>query len=62
MCWPKGKRTPCYFKSPEESHRRFKQIWSKSYKTFPDIAAARKYTGNDNAETWLKNVKYYYNL
>lgn len=61
MCWPQGKRTPCYFKSQAESHKRFKEIWAKSYKRFPDYNLAKKYTGNDHTETWLRNVTIAYN-
>lgn len=61
MCWPNGKRTPCWFASPEESHAAFKRIWAKSYKRFPDLALARKWTGNDHPERWLANVTKVYN-
>ncbi len=48
------------FNSPSESHAYFKQLWAKSYKRFPDLYLAKIYSGNDRAETWLKNVTYYY--
>lgn len=62
MQWDKkGNRSPRYFKAKEESFEAFKKIWEKSYKKFPDKSLAVKWTGNDNATTWLKNVTTYYN-
>ena len=61
MQWDKkGLRSPKWYNTKEESFADFKRIWSKSYKRFPDLALARKWTGNDNPATWLKNVKHYY--
>lgn len=45
----------------EDSFADFKQLWAKYYKRFPDLALARKYSGDDRAEAWLKNVTYFYN-
>jgi len=62
MQWDKkGNRSPRYFKTQEEGFEAFKLIWAKSYKRFPDISLAKKWTGDDNASTWLKNVTLYYN-
>jgi len=61
MCWPKGKRTPCSFKSFEASHARFKEIWTKSYKAYPNTKLASKWTGNDHPNRWLVAVNQYYN-
>ena len=61
MSWPGGIRTLIKFNSTEESHRAFMDLWSRKYEEFPDIALARKYTGNDNAERWLAIVTNYYN-
>lgn len=49
-------RFPRYFKSFDASHAEFKRIWAKSYKAFPDIALANKYTGKDRTANWLRNV------
>ncbi|MFA5828906.1 MAG: hypothetical protein WC843_00200 [Candidatus Gracilibacteria bacterium] len=48
------------FNNQAESHAYFKQLWAKSYKTFPNLRLAQIYSGNDRAQTWLKNVTYYY--
>lgn len=62
MQWDKkGNRSPRYFKTQEEGFEAFKLIWKKSYKKFPDINLAIKWTGNDSPKTWLKNVTTYYN-
>jgi hypothetical protein len=63
MWWPKGKgsRTPKTYKTHEESYADFKRIWVKSYGKFPDKALAIRWSGNDNADSWLKNVTFKYN-
>lgn len=61
MSWPSGKRTPKWYNTQQESFEDFKRIWAKSYKRFPDIVLARKWTGNDKPQQWLKNVTYHYN-
>lgn len=62
MHWPNGpgSRTPKTYASHEESYADFKRIWSKFYGRFPDRALAVKWTGDDNADTWLSNVKFRY--
>lgn len=60
MEWSTGKRKLKVYSSKEESYSDFKKIWLKSYKTFPNRAMAVKWTGNDDADTWLKNVKAHY--
>lgn len=54
-------REPKYYASHAESYADFKRIWRKSYGRFPDRALAVKWTGNDNADTWLANVQRTYN-
>lgn len=62
MAWDKdGNRFPRYFKSHADSQAACVAIWKKSYKDFPDIALARKWTGGDNAKQWLATVKQKYN-
>lgn len=65
MQWDKqGRRSPKYYKTKEESFVDFKRIWSNPkgwYKgRFPDEFLASKWTGNDNPQSWLKNVKSVY--
>ncbi len=67
MCWPNGKRTPCYYASHSASHAAFKKLWAKPtmpYRgRFPDIDLAVTYTGADNSATWLCNVyRSYYGI
>lgn len=62
MAWDKNhNRYPRYFTTTQESFDEFKRIWTKSYKRYPDINLAIKWTGNDNAHVWLSNVNTYYN-
>ncbi len=49
------------FNTIEESHAYFKQLWARSYKSYPNLRLAKIYSGNDNPTNWLKNVNYYYN-
>jgi len=56
-----GKRYIKYHNSKEESYADFIDIWSRLYKVYPTIAEAKRWTGDDNAKTWLKNVNFYYN-
>lgn len=57
-------RTAKTYKTTDESFADFKRIWSNPkglYRgRFPDEALAKTWTGNDNAKTWLANVKKYY--
>lgn len=61
MTWKSGKRSPAYFSNFEASHAAFKKIWMKSYKVYPTLKQARKWTGNDHPERWLHAVNQYYN-
>lgn len=53
----------CYFQSQQESNETFKCVWSKVYGgRMPTKADAVRYSGNDGASNWLKNVtNFYYN-
>lgn len=55
------KRTAKYYKRPEESYRDCERIWNTYYKRLPDLELAIRWTGNDNAETWLSNFWITYN-
>jgi hypothetical protein len=48
------------YQTPEDSYQHCEQIWSKNYGRFPDLALARKWSGNDKPQTWLQNVSSYY--
>lgn len=61
MTWINGKRTPRTFATKEDSYEYFKNLWAKSYKSFPNLRLAQIYSGNDQAHTWLRNVIAYYN-
>lgn len=56
-----GRNRMCIYESKDESYQSFKKIWKKWYKKYPTPELAKKYS-NDRAETWLKNVNYYYEL
>jgi hypothetical protein len=56
-----GSRELRYYPSRAASAAAFKRIWQKGYgDRFPTIQDARRYTGNENASTWLANVSHYY--
>jgi hypothetical protein len=62
-CTKIGINRMCIYETPEQSYEAFKIIWSKWYKTMPNMQLASKRTGKDNANTRLKNVNYhYYNM
>ncbi len=57
MAWTsEGKRYLKSYPTNEGSFDDFKRIWSKHYDTYPTMSLAIKWTGNDNAQTWLSNV------
>ena len=55
-----GRNNMCIYEHPEESYAAFKKVWGKWYRTMPTIELARRYSGNDKAESWLANVTYFY--
>lgn len=60
MTWKNGVRSPKYFKTHQDSINECAYIWKKSYKHFPDLALARKWTGGDNSAQWLATVRQKY--
>ena len=51
----------CIYDTKEESYEAFKKIWKEGYgNKFPTLRAVQVYSGNDRAETWLYNVKFFY--
>ena len=48
------------YDSPDDSYTDFKRIWLKSYKTFPTLQQAARWTGNDRVVTWRNRVKLLY--
>lgn len=62
MTWKNGKRELKQYPSIEANKQAFKSLWKRLYgNRFPTMADAIRYSGNDNAEAWLKNVVYYLN-
>ena len=55
------KMAMCKFNSPEESYEAFKIIWQKWYTWMPNYAKAKRWSWDDRASIWLKNVHYFYN-
>lgn len=51
----------CRFKTKEESYRAFKIIWQKWYWWLPNYEKAKRWSWDDRANIWRKNVLYYYN-
>ena len=61
MQWDKyWNRSYKSYNTPEESYEDFKRIWTKGYRGYPNMVAAKSWTGNDRPESWLRNVTYYY--
>jgi hypothetical protein len=60
-CKTKGRSKMCNFATKEESFTAFKVIWKKWYGGMPTLHTAGHWTGNDNAVTWMSNVKSAYN-
>ena len=56
-----GKSKMCIYEKPEDSYKAFKIIWSKWYKTHPNLISAQRWTGHDNAVRWLSHVNLHYN-
>ena len=56
-----GKSKMCIYEKPEDSYEAFKKIWSKWYKTHPNLNSAQRWTGHDNAVRWLSHVNLHYN-
>jgi hypothetical protein len=51
----------CIYNTPEESLEAFKKVWLEGYGgKLPNLRIAQVYSGNDRAETWLKNVLNFY--
>ena len=60
MTWKRGFREFKKYKNKEESYKDFKKIWTTYYKWMPNFKKAKKYSWNDRANIWLKNVLYFY--
>lgn len=61
-CKKIGRLKMCIYDTPEESYEAFKKIWTEWYGgKFPTYGAAKVYSGNDRASTWLANVTKFYN-
>lgn len=61
MQWKNGKRSFKRYETCEQSYEDFKRIWTAYYGRFPDLALAKKYSGNDRPNQWLSNVTAFYN-
>ena len=56
-----GRNRMCIYNTPEESLEAFKKVWLEGYGgKLPNLRIAQVYSGNDRAETWLKNVLNFY--
>lgn len=54
-----GKFLP--FKSKADSYSKCEALWMKAYSGgLPTLADAKKWSGNDRAQTWQKNVTHFY--
>ena len=57
---PNGKRQGRNYATKEDSFEDFKRIRLKSYKIYPNLELAKKWTGNDNDQIRLNTVNYCY--
>lgn len=55
-----SKMAMCKFDTPEESYEAFKIIWSKWYWELPTREMAVRWSWNDRADYWWRNVLYIY--
>lgn len=60
-CKNVGQNRMCIYDHPEESYTAFRKIWQTWYKGFPTTEMASRWTGSDRPDSWLRNVRYYYN-
>ena len=60
MTWHRGFREFKYYNSCDEGYNDMARIWSTYYKAFPNLALAKKYSGNDRPDAWLSNVTHFY--
>ena len=52
----------CIYDTQEESYQAFMKIWQTWYWEMPTLKSAQRYSWNDRAEIWLRNVtNFYYN-
>lgn len=61
MTWATGERQFKRYANCEEGYEDMKRIWSTHYGGLPDLKMAKKWSGNDRAEAWLRNFYHYYN-
>ena len=58
--WQEGTRKLQAFATVELGKERCQTLWDRNYGRFPDLALAKRYTGDDNAEHWLRIVCHKY--
>lgn len=50
------------YQSKQAAYDDFNEIWGRMYGSeVPSLRDAERYSGNDRAETWHKNVLFYLN-
>jgi len=59
-CKKIGRNRMCIYEHPDESYVAFKIIWNKWYKGLPTLHMAKRWSGNDNAHAWKRNVLSFY--
>lgn len=63
MQWDKSwNRSFKKYDTKEDSYNDFMRVRTSYYGWFPTFAKAKKYSWNDRAEHWLRNVTYFYYL
>jgi len=55
-----GRNNMCIYDDPQQSYDAFKIVWAKWYGELPNAEMAKRYSGNDRAEIWRKNVINFY--
>lgn len=60
MSWRNGKRYIRKFATKTDSIKACAKLWNDHYGGMPTMKQAIRYSGNDKAADWLKNVTYFY--
>ena len=60
MWWPNGQRTIKEYSTYQEGFDDCYSLIKRKYQDYTIDSMADKWTGSDRADTWAKNVKYWY--
>lgn len=55
-----GRNNMCIYDDPKQSYDAFVIVWKRWYKGLPNLEKSKRYSGNDRAEIWMRNVLQFY--